>query len=559
MSSKKKALIEDNAENNYPVVELTGLVKEMVAEEKTSDNYYQEIEQLRDSQERYNLSQSLGQFGCFELNLKTGNFWLSKEAFNICGIKNSTTDFSFDQFKTHFSEEDKDKFEKALTELLDKKTELNSDLKFYKRNRENNETVILNIRACFIVDLRRKISKISGIIRDITLQKKTEADLLKQKRTAEESDRLKSAFLANMSHEIRTPMNAIIGFSELLNIGDLPYDKRKEYASIIKNKGNVLLNLIDDIIEISKFENGQLSVTKSEFNLYDFLCEIQDVFEEKKRSLGKDNVDIILKIPKEDTVAEVYTDPGRLNQIFSNLMNNALQFTFKGSIKFGYKMEDNRKIRFFVKDTGVGLTKKEQKHIFNRFRQVEETTIKKFSGSGLGLTISKIIVDLLGGKINLKSEINIGSNFSFTIPVELPPKKGRREPRKENSTFDYNWKDKVILIVEDEDINYKFLEAVLQKTEVQFIHATDGMQAVELCKSINKIDMILMDIKMPELNGFEATKQIKLLRKDIPIIAQTAFSMTEDKNRCFKAGCDDYIAKPIDIETLYRKINRFFI
>jgi signal transduction histidine kinase len=544
MTDKKK----DSGEN---------LINTTASTSELSENYYKEIELLREQSQRFMLSQQIGNFCCFEMNIEQGSIWFSEAAPALLAIKKNNLPKSNTDFFNLFIDEDREILQNQIEGVLAKKNELNFDGRLLSTDKDLGELRILNLRAKIVNDLRRRPSRIAGIIQDISTQKKTENKLLKLKRTAEESDRLKSAFLANMSHEIRTPMNAIIGFSELLNMPDVPYEKKKEYAQIIKKKGNDLLSLIDDIIEISKFENGQLSISKTEFNLPAFMKENLSIFRDRKDKLGKDLISIELKIPKDNEITSIYADQGRLYQVLSNLITNALQFTNRGVIKFGYKLEDNRKLRFFVKDNGTPLTKKEQKHIFNRFRQVEETTIKKFTSSGLGLTISKMIVDLMDGRIGLKAE-DEGNTFFFTISVEYPPKKTKKQNAIDTEQSDYSWKDKVVLIVEDDEVNFRFLEAVLQKTEAQIIHAIDGLQAVELCNSISQIDLVLMDIKMPELNGFDATKQIKSKRKDLPIIAQTAFSLIEDKNKCFKAGCDDYISKPIDIDLLYRKIARFF-
>jgi PAS domain S-box-containing protein len=397
---------------------------------------------------------------------------------------------------------------------------------------------------------------------DVSDQKKTERELIKAKEKAEDSDRLKSAFLANMSHEIRTPMNAIIGFSELLNMEHITEEKKREYRIIINKKGNLLLTLIDDIIEISKFEAGQLNISKKLIDLDEIMNELYSSYLTKKLKEQRDNVELVLRRPGDDEAHMVVTDSGRLQQVVSNLLNNAFQYTMKGKIEFGYAVKDNKTIEFFVHDTGIGLTKDDQKLIFDRFWQVEETTIPKGRGYGLGLTISKSIVDLLGGKIWVESELEKGSSFYFTIPFEKDNRQARElsinpVESKDKISLDPNWKDKVVLVVEDDEINFSFIEAVLEKSQIQVLRADNGRQAIELCRSINKIDLILMDIKLPEMNGYDSTREIKKIRKEIPVIAQTAFSMKEDKKRCFDAGCDDFISKPIDIDLFMSKLSKF--
>ncbi|MFP4059893.1 MAG: ATP-binding protein [Bacteroidota bacterium] len=396
------------------------------------------------------------------------------------------------------------------------------------------------------------------VLKDVSIFKKNEEELIRARKKAEESDRLKTAFLANMSHEIRTPMNAIIGFSELLKIPDIDNRKKEEYAKIISNKGSLLLTLIDDIIEVAKFESGKLSINKTSCDINSLLEELRVIFDEKKKARNKENVLVKLYIP-EKIEEPVYTDPGRLQQVLTNLIDNALKFTERGYIEFGYEVKE-KYIQFFVKDTGIGIKKKDQKLIFNRFRQVEDTPSKRHGGSGLGLTISKGIVSLLGGKMWLESKFDEGSVFYFTLPLNKAeqPVEETYDNIKETNTS-YNWKDKVILVAEDEEVNYRFIEAILDDTEVQLLHAENGVQAIELCESINQIDLVLMDIKMPGLNGYDATRKIKSIRPELPVIAQTAFTMKEEKKKCLQAGCDDYISKPIDIKLLIEKINFFFI
>jgi len=412
----------------------------------------------------------------------------------------------------------------------------------------------IHINITFIPNTKERICSLI----DITERKKEEEALKKAKEKAEESDRLKIAFLANMSHEIRTPMNAILGFAQLLNIKQHSAEKIKEYTDIIKNKGHILIKLIDDIIEVSKFEAGKLSISKSECNLDELLHELYGFYNEEKIYKGKENLEIRLKKPEKDDLKTVYTDPGRLQQVLSNLINNALKFTDKGLIEFGYYQKSKNTLEFYVKDTGIGLAREQQKFIFDRFRQVEETTTRQYNVSGLGLTISKGIVKLLGGKIRVKSEPDQGATFFFTIPFEKTAKKVKPADVEYETYRNYNWQDKVILVAEDEEVNYQFLEAVLEKTQAKLLHAKNGKQAVDLCKSINKIDLVLMDIKMPEMDGYEAASQIKQFRKKIPIIAQTAFSMEDAEKKCKKAGCVDYIPKPIEIATLFSKINKYF-
>lgn len=385
-----------------------------------------------------------------------------------------------------------------------------------------------------------------------------ENQLIDAKNRAEQSDRLKSAFLANMSHEIRTPMNAILGFSQLLAMPNLNDEKRQVYTEIINNKGNILIKLINDIIDASKVEAGQLTVVLNPFNLNKLLANINLFYQKEKVFQNRENVDVRLSIPNEEGALEFLSDEGRIEQVFTNLIANALKFTERGYIEFGY-MLDASHIKFYVKDTGVGIPASMHQLIFERFRQVDSESTKKFGGTGLGLAISKAIVNLLGGSIWVESESGVGSTFFFTIPYNSSTLQ-KTEPLPEVEMVEDvlpDWKNRVVLIAEDEEVNYILLSELLTPTGVTLLWAKDGAQAVELIKKLKRVDLILMDIKMPVMNGYAATLEIRQVNPDIPIIAQTAYAFSNDKQKAEAAGCNDYITKPISSNELIAKMSRF--
>lgn len=403
--------------------------------------------------------------------------------------------------------------------------------------------------------LKDKTELVVGIARDITKQVQYEEELAKQKEKAIESDRIKSAFLKNISHEIRTPMNSVIGFIELLDNQSFEEEKKKEFLNIIKSKSKQLLSLIDDIAELSKFESGEIGINRTETNLARIFQELHKEYSEKATNL-KNNLEIFLNLPAGLHEHQAYTDPGRVQQILSYFLDNALKYTDKGYIQLGYEIKDNKQVTLYVKDTGVGIPKEAQKYLFNRFRISEDTIDPKMVNTGLGLTISRAIVEQLGGKISVESAPGQGSVFSFTIPyVKL--EKNIASKITEEQNIKPNWRNKVIIVAEDDEVNFHFLEAVLADTQVRLIHVHNGKQAIEICQTLGNIDLILMDIRMPEKSGHEAVKEIKKIRKDIPIIAQTAYTGKEERDKCLQAGCDDYISKPIDISLLINKINYF--
>jgi CheY-like chemotaxis protein len=393
-------------------------------------------------------------------------------------------------------------------------------------------------------------------VKDITRQEKFRKDLIRAREKAEESERYKNVLLTNISHEIRTPMNSIIGFSELLNIGNLATEKRLEYVKTIKNQGIQLLKMIDDVVELTKMEAGKITIRKSPCNLDVLLNEILAIFNQYKITENKEHLEIRVVYPLKRGMV-IYTDPGRLQQLISNLINNSIKYTEKGWIEIGYNPVSEQRIEFYVRDTGIGLSRELQKRIFGRIAE-EESLNGKPESSGLGLTISKNLIRLLGGKIWVESEIGKGSTFYFNLPhEEVPDTYHRMAPEEEFVIPSYSWKDKVILVVEDDEVNYRFLEAVLQDTAATVLHARNGYQAVELCKSINKIDLVLMDIKMPEMDGFQATRLIREFNRKIPIIAQTAYVHENELNRCIEAGCNEQITKPIEIKEFFEKVDRF--
>ena len=426
-----------------------------------------------------------------------------------------------------------------------------------KLNSESKEVLSFKTKITNITDPVKKQHYTIGTLIDITKQEKYDKELTRLKEKAEELNMRKNIFLSNISHEIRTPMNSIIGFSELLNIGILHEAKRKEYVKIIIKQGQQLQKLVDDISELTKYETGELSINKSPCNLNILLNELLVNFKQEIVRLNKINLEINAKLPDDEEII-VYTDSGRITQILSNLINTSIYFTDKGFVEFGYYKTKDAKLEFYVKDSGVGFTADEQKYMFDRLSQVEDTIIKKFEGLGLSLTISNGLVKLLQGRLWVESESGKGSAFYFQIPYEEIPFEAMSEGTvEEQEITEYNWKNKVILIVEDDEVNFKFLEAVLQNTQAQILQATNGSQAVELCRSISKIDLILMDLKLPKMNGFEATKQIRKFNKSIPIIAQTALVLENERQKCFEAGCTDQITKPIEIAKLVNMINKY--
>ena len=400
---------------------------------------------------------------------------------------------------------------------------------------------------------------IISIGRDLTERKKMKNTLQQQnkqlaiaKEKAEESNRLKSAFLANMSHEIRTPMNAILGFASFLKNDTLESERRNQFVDIINNSGNHLLNLINDIVDISKIDAGQMTIIETEFKLNDFLFELYQFFYSNISQKSK-KLEITLIKEFQDDNDIIKTDKTRLRQILINIIGNAVKFTDYGSVEIEYLVTDDNMIQFSVKDTGIGISKEEIPIIFKRFRQADETSTRKYGGTGLGLAISKACAELLDGKIWVESELGFGSTFYFTIPYKPVFENTIRTPVNIESIKNI-FVNKTILIVEDEPYSCLILEEILKPTKANILKANDGEQAINFCKNNLEIDLVLMDIQLPKIDGLTATNEIKKNRPNLPIISQTANAMQNDFDKSIEAGCDDYLTKPINRKELITKI-----
>lgn len=393
----------------------------------------------------------------------------------------------------------------------------------------------------------------------ISIHRKKAEEAIKAARIkAEESDRLKTAFLANMSHEIRTPMNGILGFAELLDDDTLTQERRREFISIISSSSKQLLTVINDIIDISKIESSQLIISNVRFNLNELMHKVLITFENVKKNAGKAQLKLMLEEGFCDRDSNVICDDVRLSQVLFNLLGNALKFTSAGFVKFGYRHE-NGMLLFFVQDSGKGIPEDKQRFIFERFRQVEESNTRQFGGTGLGLSISKGLVELMGGTLWVTSGENRGSTFYFTLPENIltfaeVPVVAQQLPKPMRG-----FNGSTILVAEDVISNFNMIQIMLQKADVTLLYAEDGQQAVQLCRDHNQIDLVLMDIQMPEMNGYEATREIRKFRPDLPIVALTAYAFEEDKLRVLKAGCNDFLTKPIDKTGLFTKLSEFLV
>lgn len=394
-------------------------------------------------------------------------------------------------------------------------------------------------------------------IRDISIRKKAEKELLDALEKAHESDRLKSTFLATMSHELRTPLNAIIGFSSLIG-RDLAMDQILEYAHIVNTSGTHLLSLVEDLFDLSLIEAGQIKIERKETLLWDLLNEVNEMVLAEQNKIGKQNLEIFLNIPKDDKTRTVFADASKLKQILLNLLKNALKFTSEGKIEYGYLLEgspDNTLLKFFVKDTGIGVSKENKETIFELFRQVEDAYTREYRGAGIGLSVAKKLTTLLGGSIWVDSEKDKGAAFYFTVPVSH--NKSTKAVSKELLEQNPATTVETVLIVEDDDTSFYLLKLLLRKLNVNIIRTLSGLEAINICKTNYSINMVLMDISLQDIDGYEATKEIKKNRPRLLVIAQTAHAVVGDREKALNAGCDDYLSKPISKDLFYSIMEKY--
>jgi PAS domain S-box-containing protein len=397
---------------------------------------------------------------------------------------------------------------------------------------------------------------------DITERKRAEQDLLSKnqelvqaKNRAEESDRLKTAFLANMSHEIRTPMNGILGFTSLLENPSLSTETMRGYIDIIKKSGERLLNTVNALIDISKLETGQVSVDIDHTYINELLENLYSFFKQETSAKG---LKLYCQKAMDDPYFAIRTDEQKLDSVLTNLIKNAIKYTKQGSVEFGYNEIHKKKsamLEFYIKDTGIGIPKERQQAVFNRFEQADIEDRHAYEGSGLGLAIAKNLVEMMGGEIWVESSVGVGSTFRFTIPFIASdvqkPVYIQPLPVKKQLDFKSNMK---ILIAEDDEASFRHLSILLKDHAGELLHVTSGKEAVKACRENPDLDLVLMDIKMPQMNGLEATQRIREFNPGVPIIAHTAYALVGDREKVMEAGCNDYITKPILKEDLMRKI-----
>ena len=502
---------------------------------------------LVESEEKFRLLVENAPVGISISNLD-GNFQAVNKAYcNIVGYsKNELLNMTFMELTV---KEFKEKTVKIVDKLINGKIEKARIEKQYIR--KDGKIIDVVINATVKKDEKGKPEYLIGILEDITELKIIERDLIIAKEKAEESDRLKSAFLSTISHELRTPLNAIIGFSELID-ENLPKDEIVGFVKLINKSGQLLFETIEDILEVTDIESGKSRVSKEEFYidsvLQDLYSELESILENEK----KQHLEIKYCPPADGNETTFITNKSKFKKILILLLKNAIKFTHEGYVEYGFKPEQNE-IVFYVKDTGIGISENERDIVFEKFRQVDDSNTRKYGGVGLGLTLVKKLVELLDGRIWFDSEPGKGSVFYFLLPYDKPEEElaVEKEPGEKEKKL---LSDKTILIVEDENSNYLLLEKLLKLENANTIWARNGEESIEKFKENKNIDLILMDLKMPVMDGYEATRQIKQLSENLPIIALTAYTESESVEKAKSKGFDDYLEKPIKRADLFERI-----
>ena len=515
-------------------------------------------ELIKESEKRFDLAMKASNDGLFDWNFTTNEIYYSTRWKSMLGYKENELPNDISTWESLSHQEEKEESLLKLRDAIEKKID-HYTVEFRMKHKLGHWVNILS-RAQIIYDEESKAIRAVGTHSDLTEQKKAEQKLRNALYKAEESDRLKSAFLANMSHEIRTPMNGILGFADLLRMPGLTGDQQHEYIDIIKKSGDRMLNIINDIVDVSKIEAGLVEIVNKQSNINE---QTEFVYTFFKPQAGEKGIELKCKNGLSSHEALVITDKEKVYAILTNLVKNAIKYTDKGTIELGYNLVATQHatplLGFYVKDTGIGIPAERQQAIFDRFIQADIADTRAFQGAGLGLTISKAYVEMLGGKLWVESEAGKGSTFFFTIPYH-PVHKAKTVMTTSTSierTTDHLKKLK-ILIVEDDEISVMLLMVMLKTFSDKILVVDSGVEAIETCYANPDIDLVLMDIKMPVMDGYEATRQIRQFNKNVIIIAQTAYGLSGDREKSKSAGCNDYIAKPINLEELIKLIQKYF-
>jgi PAS domain S-box len=486
-------------------------------------------------------------FGVYRTNVKGEFLYVNQALARMLGY-----DSPEELYKVNVSEIFVDKEDRIRLLEQWKKSIINTDE--IKLKTRDSRIIFAKDTALGVLNKSGEIDHFDGILEDITSGVLLKQELMQARDKAMEADRLKISFLTNMSHEIRTPMNSILGFSSMLKRKGIPHQKRDQYLDIIISRSKHLMEVLNDILDMTRIEEKQVTIEPKPFLLNTFLEELYQYFLGEVTASCKP-IKLVLNtaLPIQDSC--VMLDSHHLQKIFVHLLNNALKFTNEGIIEFGYTIDPEHRLVFYVKDTGIGVPFELQEAIFDRFRQADESFTREHGGLGLGLSICKGLINLMQGRIWVESDAKSGSSFNFILSEEIGEtfKEGEvivdeMEPLQEH---------KRVLIVEDDPASFDYLNEILLSAGCQVLHAKNGIGGLELFTSTNAIDLILLDIQLPEMDGYQFAQKIREIDSNVPIIAQTAHAMPEDRKKCLEAGCSCYLTKPIHYDLLVETIKEY--
>ncbi|MBN2613472.1 MAG: response regulator [Bacteroidales bacterium] len=446
-----------------------------------------------------------------------------------------------------------------LSDNSTKKTSLASIIGSLKKNEvfrgevqtktQDGKTIWEWISVTPIFNPDKTLMNFVTVMEDITQRKVMEQQLVDALDKAERSDKLKDAFLQNMSHEIRTPLNAIVGFSEILNnMEEKTPEKIKEFTSIINDSSHQLLAIVNNVLTVASIQTGHESIVSKPLDLYELMKQIFSTY--SRIAVVKKLEFKVIKHIKYPSF-HIITDETKLTQILNNILDNAIKFTHSGFVHLEYSINDNNQIIFKIKDSGIGIPKHADNIIFERFQQADPSIHINYGGAGLGLTIAKSFSQMLGGNISFESEPGTGSTFTLTLPY-----KPAGEPPDHIKMLKQDGKNRriTVLAAEDEIYNFLLIKAILRNFDINLLHAENGLDAIKICKDNHTVDLVLMDIKMPEMDGIAAFKEIRKINSKLPVIAVTAYALEQEKQNLLKLGFNDYMSKPIKKDELLKKI-----
>ena len=535
----------DPVKNDQGQVLFVTCISKDITERKLAEEVVKESKLSLDN------AQEIAKMGSWEFDILINKLVWSTNMYRIFGYEPFEIEPTYELFINHVHPDDLCIIRASDEYMKNSKETFSQELRFVMP--DGSIKWILNKLVPIFKE--NVLVKLKGVSTDITDHKHTEMELFKAKEKAEESDRLKSAFLANMSHEIRTPMNGILGFAGLLKESNLTGWEQQAYIKIIEKSGARMLNIINDIVDISKIESGMMELDIRESDISEQLEYIYTFFKPEVEGKGL-LFSYKNSLPEKENI--IKSDREKIYAILTNLVKNAIKYTNKGSIEFGCEKK-GKTLEFFVKDTGIGIAKDRQEAIFERFIQADISDKPAYDGAGLGLSISKAYVEMLGGKIWLESQKGAGSIFSFTLPYNIEKEETNvMETTASGIDLAGHVNELKILIVEDDETSELFLLTAVKKYCKEFFIARTGVESVVICHENPDIDLVLMDIRMQEMNGYEATRQIRKFNKDVIIIAQTAYGLSGDREKSIQAGCNDYISKPIDSVILMELIQKHF-